>query len=85
LDDINFELKRRGGSITDIGIARVVSPTVGTRTATIRPQVWIKNYGTTTANVFDVNLTVNGVNALTQSFAGNILPGDSTLFQFTNN
>ncbi len=85
LDDINFELKRRGSSITDIGIARVVSPTVGTRTATIRPQVWIKNYGTTTANVFDVNLTVNGTNALTQSFAGNILPGDSTLFQFTNN
>ncbi|MEY4853112.1 MAG: hypothetical protein RIS99_1507, partial [Bacteroidota bacterium] len=85
LDDINFELKRRSGSITDIGIARVVSPTVGTRTATIRPQVWIKNFGTTTANVFDVNLTVNGVNALTQSFAGNILPGDSTLFQFTNN
>jgi len=84
LDDINFELKRRGGSISDIGIARVVSPTVGTRTATIRPQVWIKNYGSTTVNIFDVKLTVNGVNTLTQSFAGVILPGDSTLFQFTN-
>jgi hypothetical protein len=85
LDDINFELKRRSGSVTDIGISRVVSPSVGTRTATIRPQVWIKNYGTTTVNIFDVNLTVNGANALTQSFAGNILPGDSTLFQFANN
>ncbi len=84
IDDVRFFDSAGVALRRDASIVRVLSPTAGTKGTSIRPSVTVKNTGTATLNVFDINMSVNGVVALTQSFAGNLLPNDSVTFTFNN-
>jgi hypothetical protein len=84
IDDVRFFDSSGVALRRDASIVRVLSPTAGTKGTSIRPSVTVKNTGTATLNVFDINMSVNGVVALTQSFAGNLLPNDSVTFTFNN-
>jgi hypothetical protein len=89
LDDIQLFVKRANTTTLDVGVTRFINPINGATLSRIAPRVMIKNYGTATANSFDVTLKTSTLGGsptpdsiITESFVGNLLPGDSTFYQF---
>lgn len=67
----------------DIGVTQLISPTSGCGlTSGEQVQVQITNFGTDTAQGFSVSYKVDALPAVTESFSGMILPGQTATHTF---
>lgn len=68
----------------DAGVAEIINPAVSTTIGdSVSVSVKIKNYGKDTLYSIPVNYAIN-INVTTEVYAGTLLPGDSTIYTFTN-
>ncbi|HEY1047883.1 MAG TPA: GEVED domain-containing protein, partial [Bacteroidia bacterium] len=69
----------------DLGVMKINTPGFPLNTGSQSINVTIKNYGNNTITSADINYTVNGGTAVTQSWSGSLSPCDTANVTFTTN
>jgi hypothetical protein len=84
-EDFLIELNLQKAQIEDVGTAGITMPQLNDTLFTPGTvKAWVKNYGQTAENAFDVHYKMWGCPEVVQAYSGATLsPGDSVLFTFT--